>query len=258
MTVALAAVGAVQAPAAAAATTLTTLITSPYSGGGFDISYPQCSIPPSSYESGFYIVGVTDGRPFTSNGCASQEWSDASNHGSTSIYFNTGYAGAYARNIATLCSKAGYGNTVFPNTSRHELSAEEKAWEIGCSEALYATTVIQSEPSPTMYWADVEVGNSWSTNATLNQYTIDGISWEMADTGVGGGIYSSPGMWASITGSSSWGPQQPVSANWLAGGTSPCSTTNTVFGKATTPTWLSQYGTTDFDSTAVDEDVACS
>jgi len=248
MAVALAAAGAVQVPAAAAAT-------SPYTGSGFDISYPQCSIPANSYKSGFYIVGVTDGRPFTTNGCASQEWSDAASayqSVSPSIYFNTGYAGAYARNIATSCTTVGYGGTSFGTASRHTLSAEEKAWEIGCSEALYATTVVKG--SPTMYWADVEVGNSWSTNTTLNQYTIDGISWEMANTGVGGGIYSSPGMWASITGSSSWEPST-VSANWLAGGASPCSTT-TVFGQA--PTWLSQYGTTSFGTTAVDEDAACS
>ena len=39
-----------------------------------------------------------------------------------------------------------------------------------------------------------------------------GSSWEMAATGAAGGIYSSPGMWTSITGSSSWAPQTNVSA----------------------------------------------
>ena len=79
----------------------------------------------------------------------------------------------------------------------------------------------------------------------------------MAATGVGGGIYSSPGMWTSITGTTSWAPQTNVSANWLASGPLSC-TTAAVFGTA--PTWLSHYATTTFTSTtvAVDEDVACS
>jgi hypothetical protein len=249
----LVALGAVQAPAFAATDPYST-----YSSGGFDVSYPQCSVPETSYPRGFfYVVGVGGGRPFTSNSCAAQEWDDANFAGNTqpSIYFNTGYAGAYAHDIEPGCT-SGYSTSEFGTTNKHQLSVDETAWEIGCSEALYATTVIPTA-KPAMYWADVETGNSWSTNKALNRFTIDGISWEMANTGVGGGIYSSPGMWGSITGSQSWGPQTAISANWLSGGLSPCTTAN-VFGATATQTWLSQHGTTTFDNVAVDEDAACS
>ncbi len=60
----------------------------------------------------------------------------------------------------------------------HALSAAQRAWEIGCSEALYAKTKPPAV-TPTMWWTDVETGNSWSTNTYVNDFAIDALSYAM-------------------------------------------------------------------------------
>lgn len=229
-----------QIPASAA-------VTDPYPTGakGFDISYPNCSSTLPAGDS-FAIVGVGGGRPFTASSCASSEWSQAqsaTNNAIPSLYFNTGYSGAYGREIEGACKSAISSAGVFSGLSKHVLSQAEQAWEIGCSEVEYASTVVPKTPA--LWWADIETGNSWSANPSLNQYTIDGISYEMQQLG-GGGIYSSPAMWASITGSAGWEPIPAVAANWVSGAS--CSTT---FGGMAN--WLAQGSPVS----GVDSDTAC-
>ena len=68
------------------------------STSGYDVSYPQCSAASSiQYNgSGFAIIGIGDGRPFTANPCVIQEWGAAltAQASSISIYINTGNSGA--------------------------------------------------------------------------------------------------------------------------------------------------------------------
>ena len=222
-----------------------------YSGSGFDESYPQCSA--IATPSGFAIIGVSHGRPFTNNACATSEWSSASAVG-RSLYFNTGYALAYAKSETTTC-KTKATNTGFFATG-HQLSALQTAGAIGCSEADVA---ISSEPGPPVaWWADVETGNSWSTNTSLNQATIDGIVTEMSSLagGVPVGVYSSPSMWDSIVGTSY--VNSGIAADWQAG-TSGCPTSGfTLTGsKVNAPVWLIQSGTTTAGGATFDFDEAC-
>ncbi len=91
-----------------------------------------------------------------------------------SLYFNTGYAGAYAKDLTADCQSA-VGNAPIPATTpAHQKSVEQQAWEIGCSEAAYAA--VNAPATPAMWWADVETGNRWSTNTTYNDMAIDGIA----------------------------------------------------------------------------------
>ena len=239
----------------------------PYSLGtpGYDVSYPQCSVA-SSYPtnfSGFAIIGVGDGRPFTANPCVKAEWGAAltAQASSISIYINTGNSGAYGHDITAACAAN------VPSIYSRKLA---QAWEIGCSEADYAFATASLDgvtpATPTtsgstdstlgggMWWADVENGNSWSTNTALNQATIEGVTDELSNpvnpsyTGFGGlpvGVYSNTTFWSKITGSSSWSPSTS-NADWYAG--SSCSSFD---GKSV---WVAQYGTT---STAGDPDTAC-
>lgn len=238
--------------------------TGPFVAGssGFDVSYPNCSSPLPNGDS-FAIVGVTGGRPFSTYSCFGDLWNAAKTaiaekSGATeSLYFNTGYSGAYGKDISSSCSTAEESSFTGPTgLSRHLQKQAEQAWEIGCSEVDYAIAAFKAAgvgPAPTMLFADIETGNSWSSNVILNQSAIDGISWEMGQEGSDGlgGIYSSTSMWATITGSDSFSPSSPVSANWVVGAGGTCPSTSP-FDMAS-PTWVLQGS----ESGGVDTDTGC-
>ena len=238
----------------------------PYPTGtsGYDVSYPQCTSSTSYSSGGFAIIGLGGGRPFQANGCAASEWGAALAAGATSIsiYINTGYSGAYSRDITSACS----ANVPSTYKSGSKLA---QAWEIGCSEADFAFQTALSDvinpnaPASTsspsnlgggMWWADIETGNSWSTNTSLNQATIQGIVSELAspvnsaytpEAGLPVGIYSNTAFWNKITGKSLWAPKGS-SGEWIAA--SSCSSTfdgNTAY--------VAQHGTTAVG----DADTAC-
>ena len=229
--------------------------TSVYSTGttGYDVSYPNCA---DSVPAGFSfgIVGLTGGRPFSTNGCAQSEWRTASSLTTgPSAYFNTGYAGAYAKSITSACSTASQNAGVYGTLARRALAQAQEAWAIGCSEVDWARSVLATVPSatPAMWWADIETGNSWSMSTSLNQFTIDGIISEMQQGSPGlGGVYSTRASWAKITGSASWTPTPAPTANWVAG-LAACPKSSPFDGGS--PTWLAQTSQTG----GVDVDTAC-
>ncbi len=243
--------------------------TNPFPAGqtGYDASYPQCPQLSSTSGASFAIIGLGHGRPFTENSCAPTLWGQATTFNSTgseiAAYFNTGYSGAYSKDITTPCLDAEGNQGITGNP--HVVSQEEQAWAIGCSEADYAMAYALSFSSgavnPAMWWADVETGNSWSTNVLLNQWTINGITDELAtpvnsavavEGGHPVGIYSYPAAWNSITGGGSY---QPTSsdASWLAG-TSSSTCSNSAANFDGQPLWVLQYG--GFPGGG-DQDTAC-
>ena len=259
----LAVVGGLQLPASAA--------TSPYTSGskGFDVSYPQCSLTSyagSGLGTGFAMVGVGDGRPFTSSPCAGAELAAAqtylSSSGSSGLvgaYFNTGYAGAYAKSIdQTSCGAYANQTTTGATGSPHAVKSEDQAWAIGCSEAYYAEKEVTAlGVKPATWWADIETGNSWSTNTALNYYTVKGMFWlaQNPSIRVTMGAYSNPSAWDKILGSYATSSDLGIQGDWqsLAG---ICQTSN---GFSNSPLWVSQSGTTTVGSTStsVDNDYGC-
>ncbi|MHB1508582.1 MAG: hypothetical protein ACYCST_12765 [Acidimicrobiales bacterium] len=236
-------------PAGAATATSTS---NPYLSGssGYDVSYPNCSETPPS---GFAIVGLGGGRPFKTNSCLASEWATAQTSAGTpapALYFNTGYAGAYSRDI--IQSACGiYNGPGLAGISKHDQRTYTTAWEIGCSEAAYADGVAAANgESPSMWWADIETGNSWSTNKIVNQYTVDGLSSEMqkiAPSSGLAGVYSYPASWDKIVGSG-FTPTPPFQGDW--GPTLTCKGSG--FGGATV--WIIQGRTS---SSGVDTDSGC-
>lgn len=211
----------------------------PYVSGtaGYDVSYPNCSATPPS-GSAFGIVGVNGGRPFTTNSCFGAEYTTAASTGSASVYINTGYSGAYRKNITSRCAS-------LVSTSGLSGSAAQ-AWEIGCSEGDMSHTDVGASKTPVVWWLDVETGNSWSSsNLALNQDTIQGAAAGLkADGAAYVGVYSTAASWKTITG----GSYTPSSADaeWVAGGS--CATPFDA-----DQVWLSQQGTVG----GVDTDFAC-
>ena len=176
----------------------------PYTSGmtGYDVSHVQCpgTTPPAGM---FGIVGVNNGRPFTSNACLGTEYSAAPATPSPSFYINAAYSGAYKRYITAGCSSGG-----------------TQAWEIGCSEADYSLRQASGRTA-SMWWLDVETANSWSTsNLALNQQAIQGAVDRLNQTGLPVGVYSTTSMWRTITGGS-FTPNN-LAADWVAAGS--CST----------------------------------
>ncbi len=223
-----------------------------YSGSGYDASYYQCSATAAPL--GFAIIGVSHGRPFTSNSCATAQWKVAAGQ-SRSLYFNTGYALAYAKSETRSCKQQA-GSISFAGTA-HEISAQQTAWAIGCSEADVA--VASGPGTPVAWWADVETGNSWSTDATLNQATITGLVTEMRSlipSSMPVGVYSTPSMWNQIVGTSYVNAN--IAADWQAGA-STCPTVGfTLTGsQVNAPVWLIQSGATTAGGATFDADSAC-
>ncbi len=235
-----------------------------YTGLGYDMSYGQCSVKgvptDNNHPVTFAIIGVGGGRPFTSNQCAANQWEYAGTQGqSRSLYFNTGYALAYAKSETPGCATAST-SVSFTGTS-HEVSAQRTAWAIGCSEADYAMAI---EPgTPVAWWADIETANSWSNNLSLNQATIQGmfaeLSTKLNTTGVQVGVYSSPAMWQQIVGTGYVNSQ--ITADWQAGATCPTLSPPTGFSLVGTntpaPLWVAQSGSWSAFYTTFDKDTAC-
>lgn len=214
---------------------------SPYPSGshGYDASSYQCNTTAPSGSS-FAIIRDTGGRPFTTDSCAASLWNAASGLTSRSIYFNTGYSGAYRQQITAACSTL---------ASTSGLSGKyQQAYAIGCSEAAWA--ISNTPGTPSAWWADVEVGNSWATSdLSLNVATINGIRDRLQQTLQRHGFYSTKSSWLAITGG------VPLSEpNWVVSSDfADCSSTGFSGG----PIWLIQTGTMPGGGTAYDWNQAC-
>ncbi len=230
-----------------------TTFSDPYPQGssGYDVAQPNCTETPPG---GFAVVGLGGGRPFTTNTCLASEWKTALDLSSSStsipgpaLYFNTGYAGAYGRDVTSSC--ATYAGPSLAGVPRHDQSTYAQAWEIGCSESAYAAEVAKTAgDAPSMWWADIETGNSWSTTQTVNRYTVDGISYEMQQSAPGiSGVYSYTSSWEKLVGAD-FTPTPDFAAQWGPG--LGCNTP----GFTGAPVWLVQGKTT---SDGVDTDTGC-
>jgi hypothetical protein len=210
--------------------------TNPYTGAGFDVSYPQCG--KSDPSGSFGIVGVTGGKAFTSNTCFAAQY-DGLPAGQASIYMNLN---------AAIGSTAGNGSTG-PYTTSGLCSHGDKtcqAYNYGWKAAQYAYGLAGSRSAST-WWLDIETANSWQAQVSLNQSTIQGaldfLLNRPSPAGVGNprptvgisnlGIYSTASMWQKITGG--WKSGFPV---WYAGAsTTTCSNVSSFTGG---PLWLVQ------------------
>ncbi len=217
----------------------------PYVGQGYDASSYQCTngVPVAldpAFKS-FGIIRVTGGRPFTVDSCRQALWSQAaSGTPAPSLYVNVAYSGAYGRKVSGFCLSAtspeGYGGRYL------------QAYRIGCAESDFAFgQVATGTVTPTAWWLDVEIGNSWSSSdRVLNQAAIDGAADRLKfRSGVAVGVYSYATAWNQITSGPGFTPAS-ASGSWVAGD---CTTFSTGL-----PAWLHQSGNT---STRADADYAC-
>jgi LysM repeat protein len=223
------AVGLSAAPAVAPA--------DPYQSGadGVDVSYPNCATagPPT----GFVVVGLNAGRPFTLNPCAASEfaWAHAG-AGPAGIYLNSSFSPQIERFIQPGCLGKG----------SEPSAALARAWALGCSEASAALAGPLALSGAAVVWIDVEISNSWSPDPALNVATLTGMLATLANASpapAAVGIYSNTLWWSAITG----GWQLPTVPEWSQSTANGCPTSF-----AGGPPWLGQQMGATLDS-----DVAC-
>lgn len=175
---------------------------------GYDISYPQCKqgdrpLPGAN----FSVVGINNGRAFTTNPCFGRQWSKAVKP--RSLYVNSGY---YPPNLVLVgdgCRRTAQRNMPAADTAHRD------AYMIGCGEAEHALGVARraGADSATMWWIDVESSNSWDDqDVTLNRNSLLGEIERLDAEGITVGLYSSAKEWNEIT----RGWRAPwVRANWF-------------------------------------------
>lgn len=206
---------------------------------GYDISWPQCGATYPSQSYSFGIVGVTDGRAFTLNPCLASEYTWAQGGSSATspvaLYMNLNYpSGSTAREGAT----GPYGSC----RKGSACAAQNYGW----NAASYAFTQngAASPVTASMWWLDIETGNTWSKNAALNADVIQGAIAYLQGQGATVGIYSTAYQWKTIAGG-----YAPVAPNWVAGASAAnpaalCSSPLYSGGSV----WLTQYVGPTFDT----------
>jgi LysM repeat protein len=206
----------------------------PQASTGVDISYPDC-LAPEPPPSDFTIIGLNDGRPFTSNPCFAAEYAAARAAGhNPSVYLNSAYASSLFRHITGDCLAA---------ARDHEtLRTLQLAYAVGCSEGEAALATLAGAQVAAL-WIDIEPDNTWSPRPLRNRATIRGFVDHLLTHGSTPivGAYSADVYWQELMG----GWSSFALPEWIAtGGGRSCSD-----AFASGPVWLSQTTTThDFDA----------
>jgi hypothetical protein len=185
---------------------------------GYDISYPQCGAAFPSNPA-FAIVGVNGGRVFSPNPCLASQitWGGGA---ATELYANTGNPGPA---LSSFWPK-GQTSPRFCDSANPDTAdcAYDYGWNAAQSsfqtaQQAYTSLGITTSPAATRWWLDVETGNSWRTETTLNVAALQGEFDYLRSAGVTDlGFYSTTAQWTEITGGSkvfspapSWGAGSP-------------------------------------------------
>ena len=192
--------------------------TTPVTAIGFDISFPQCA---KTYPStpGFGIVGVNNGKDFSTNPCLVSElkWAQGAANTAPGFYVNSGNPGpvnnaSWPTNQSTPNACSGANSTACSydygwNAAHYSYAAAIDA------ESSNGSSSPGTSASSATWWLDVETANPWEARmsnygATASSYANDQAALEgmigfLTGAGVNSiGIYTASSMWSSIVGSS--------------------------------------------------------
>lgn len=214
---------------------------------GNDISFPQCGHDFPDHPA-FGIVGVTGGRAFTGNPCFDSEYHWARKAASpASVYFNINYA---RRGYESFGEHALQGPAGTCAPTLNPCTAYNYGWNAAADAIDRAG---DADPTPSMWWLDVETVNYWADDRSLNDRVIQAALELLRSRGLSAGVYSIREMWSQIAGSG-YRPGVPV---WIAetdpaaGHPSAPHYCDPAYGFTGGPVWLVQWTDT------VDHDYAC-
>jgi hypothetical protein len=212
---------------------------------GYDVSWPQCSgsdaarMPPGAPS--YLIVGLTNGVDETVNACLNAEldWARERHSG----------LGAYlAVSFPKRAQRAAAGTGMFGACGT---SVRCRLRNDGATQAKAALATLHAVGlKPPILWLDVELRQvlPWSQRVTSNNDVLYGVIAALRAAHQPIGIYTTPAMWAQITGG--YRLDRP---NWLPTGDGSPSHAAALCPNSATggPTWLVQY-TRDLDA-----DITC-
>lgn len=204
---------------------------------GLDVGYPNCSTTLPSVS--FGIVGADDGIVYSHNACLGAEALHFSN---LSLYVNTGLNASASSTYYTDAQAGCNGD---------KLCA---AYNYGYNAAKSSVAYVASQGvSSSKWWLDVETSNTWNSDVSQNQKSLQGSYDALKAAGAAViGVYSTTAQWQSVTGSwknawPSWGATTYTTSKQAQ---SYCTGHEFTGG----PSLLMQYKS---KQSKVDQDVAC-
>ncbi|HET9098297.1 MAG TPA: hypothetical protein VFN51_01640 [Candidatus Saccharimonadales bacterium] len=186
---------------------------SPYPSGqiGVDVSWPNCSAKISAGEP-FGVVGVSYGLAYSAvNPCLAAE---AHHFTNLSLYANTGL------NVTNSTTDSPYWDTALLQCNGDTTCA---AYHYGYNAGVQiANQSVAAGVSSNNWWLDVETGNTWQADTSLNDQSLqgeyDGLHKVLPNINIG--AYSTDYQWGKIAGN--WKPVDTTTntpwAVWYATG----------------------------------------
>ncbi|MEY2423579.1 MAG: hypothetical protein QOI95_3646 [Acidimicrobiaceae bacterium] len=242
-------------------------------GGGYDVSYPQCgrALPSSPT---FGIVGVNNGILYSSNPCLTTQlaWAQRAANHAPAFYANTANPGpAYSSHWPTgqttpkVCDAAANNSTACSYDYGWNGAQDSFAIAVNAEQQVNGTSVTSATAAAAAapWWLDVETSNSWQTLESAYGQTpsskandaaaLEGAVAYLHSVGVARvGFYSTAYQWGQITGGT--GSQFASLPDWVAGygSLSAAKAGCSAAGFAGGPVKLTQYPSNGFDG-----DYAC-
>jgi hypothetical protein len=196
---------------------------------GYDLSWPQCgqleSLPKGQL---FGIVGVNNGVANQTNPCLFIEmlWAGSSTGGENqpkiALYVNTANPSDILPQVPDWPKSN--KDVIIPEVTDadyygicNDTISASCAWQYGYNLAnLDANRRGIPDPSLYIWYLDVELINTWSTNANLNANVLEGMAAYFKNIGATVGIYSTPAQWLIIVGKISQQSDLNSLIDWIA------------------------------------------
>jgi len=187
----------------------------PAVGPGHDISHPQCGgdMPTGST---FGIVGLNQGRPYSTNPCLREQYTWAAGRpGSAAIYVNTGNP---APRSSYYWPRSGSRDPALCKDNRSTTDpgcAYNYGWHASANAMTTGKQQLGRGVLGHAWWLDVETTNTWNGNGPANAAVLQGMIDYLRSHGVAKvGLYSTGYQWKTITGGYTAGTAADYRAAW--------------------------------------------
>jgi hypothetical protein len=176
-------------------------------GEGYDISWPQCTPNRTSTASqhptmgAFAIIGLTNGKPYTTNACAADEfaWANSLPGG------GSGYLLLNAPGAADPAANWGAPNRRSPQSCDGTTSTGcgyDYGWW-AADVAITAGLPADKQGGSPQVWLDVEgpytSGPVWQSDPAINAAVVQGAIDRLRSDGIRTGVYSRQKDWNTLT-----------------------------------------------------------